>query len=205
MLNLVLVFWVNIAYADSLESDFRAIKLGNKFDPAKNGYEIVDEIPAAPGVRVDAFIKFYRGGFVSNGVGMYRGVAISKNQNAVQDNKAECQQNIVVLVEELQEAGIIGWENYWRKDYDVPVYKVIVQDIRLLRITCRVKSGLWMLEFRTWHGHLVLMCLVPACEDTAQPPQSVDQPVQLRGVVGIAPACLRTRPQPYQSPVLWPI
>jgi len=41
------------AYAGNSDSDFRAIKLGDNFDPIINGYENNGKIPAAPGVRVD--------------------------------------------------------------------------------------------------------------------------------------------------------
>ncbi len=65
------------------------IKLGDQFDPIIKGYEQAGKI---------AVIKSYPGGSVTNGVGMYRGVAILKLQNTLQDNKAKCQQNIVRLV-----------------------------------------------------------------------------------------------------------
>ena len=97
-LLLISVFWVTFAYAGSSDSDFREIKLGAKFDPIKQGYEQLEDITGAPGVRIKHFEKFYQGGFVANAVGIYRGLAILKLQNALQDNKAECQQNIVRMV-----------------------------------------------------------------------------------------------------------
>jgi len=134
------------AYAGNSDSDFRAIKLGDNFDPIINGYENNGKIPAAPGVRVDAFLKSYLGGSITNAVGMYRGVAILKMQNALQDNKAKCQHGIVIMVEALQKAGIRGWENYWRKDYDVPVYNVKFRDI-YAKVTCRGNRSGWFLEY----------------------------------------------------------
>jgi len=128
------------------DSDFREIKLGVKFDPIKQGYEQLNDIAGAPGVRINHFEKSYQGGSVTNAVGIYRGLAILKLQNALQDNKAECQQNIVRMVEGLQKVGIVGWKNSWRKDYDVPVYRVDVQYIRA-KITCRGNEVGWFLEY----------------------------------------------------------
>ena len=89
------------------------VSIHDNFDPIINGYENNGKIPAAPGGRVDAFLKSYLGGSITNAVGMYQGVAILKMQNALQDSKAKCQHGIVIMVEALQKAGIRGWENYW--------------------------------------------------------------------------------------------
>jgi len=146
LLTLFVAFQTLPAFADNSDKDFRAVKLGAMFDPIINGFVKGKEIAAAPNIRMDLYTKSYNRGAVSNAVGIYKGVAISKLQNSLQSNKAECQQNIVRLVEQLQQAGIGGWKNSWRKDYEVPVYSVNVQFIRA-KVTCRMNSVGWFLEY----------------------------------------------------------
>jgi hypothetical protein len=145
-LLLIVTLWIGPASASGPDDEFRTIRLGSTFEPTNLGYKSGGKIAAGPGVQMDYYTKLHRGGRIVHAVSIYRGVVVIKSQSGFQPNKSDCQQNTVRMVEVFQKAGVAGWQIDWRKDYDVPVYRVNHRGVNA-KIMCRMKNGGWWLDY----------------------------------------------------------
>lgn len=90
-----------------------------------------------------------------NAIGVYKDRIVLKQQLSFASTKTTCAEGIILMVEGLMSAGVKNWQKTWREDYQVPVYKTDVENIRA-KVTCRMSEGRWFLEYSQVLSHFNL-------------------------------------------------